>query len=94
VGDVVTAPRSLEWIPFTGAATYDVELLEVDRASLWRGTASQPRTEIPSNVITQLVPGKTVLWQVTARNAAGDVLAASGPQQFRVAATARPLRKP
>ena len=94
MGDVVAAPRSLEWVPLPGAVVYDVQMLEVDRTSLWRGTASSPRIELPSGVITQLVPGKTLLWEVTARNAAGAVVAESGTQRFRVAAGGGTLRKP
>ena len=93
VGDVVAAPRSLEWAPLPGAVVYDVQMLEVDHTSLWRGTAASTRIELPSSVIAQLVPGKTLLWEVTARNAAGAVVAESGTQRFRVA-TGGTLRNP
>lgn len=94
LGDVAAAPLSLEWAPLPGAVVYDVELLEVDRASLWHGTASSTRIELPSGVIAQLVPGKTVLWEVTARNGAGAVVAESGTQRFRVTAGGGALRNP
>ena len=92
LGDVTAAPRVIEWAAVAGAVAYDVQVLEVDRVPMWRGSASEPRIEIPAQVLAQLVPGKTVLWDVTARNASGAVVAESGTQQFRVAAVARTFR--
>jgi hypothetical protein len=94
LGDVAAAPRVLEWAPFSGAVAYDVQMLEVDRALLWHGTASSPRIDLPSSLIAELAPGKTVLWEVTARNAAGAVVAESGTQRFRVATVAGTSRNP
>jgi hypothetical protein len=39
---------------------------------------------LPATLVRQFVPGKTVLWDVTARDAAGTPLAASGVQRFHV----------
>lgn len=94
IGDIAVAPRVLEWAPFSGAGTYDVQLLEVDRTVLWHGTAASPRIDLPSAVVSQLVPGKTVLWEVAARNAAGAVVAESGTQRFRVVPASGALRNP
>ena len=94
MGDVAAAPRVLEWASLPGAVVYDVQMLEVDRTSLWRGTASATRIELPSGVIAKLVPGKTLLWEVTARNAAGAIVAESGTQRFRVATGGGSLRNP
>jgi hypothetical protein len=84
VGDIAATPSALEWVAFSGAAGYDVEVLEVDGTSLWRGTSSSPRIDLPSSVLAQLVPGKTVLWEVRARSASGATVANSGTQRFRV----------
>ena len=94
LGDVAAAPHLLEWAAVAGAVAYDVQVLEVDRAALWHGSASEPRIEIPAQVLAQIVPGKTLLWEITARNGSGVVIAESGTQRFRVAVVARTLRNP
>ncbi len=94
IGDIAAAPGALEWTPFKGAVSYDVVLMEVDRASLWQARTASTRVEIPAGVVEQLVPGKNVLWEVTARDAAGALVADSGPQRFRVAVAAGLLHKP
>ena len=94
VGDIAAAPHVLEWAPLSGAVVYDIQMMEVDRVPLWYGSASSTRIEIPSGVVARLVPGKTVWWEVTARNASGAALAESGMQRFRVATVAGTLRNP
>jgi hypothetical protein len=84
-GDLDTAPRELRWQAISGAESYDVQVVEVDRTILWRVSARGPRVELPPAVIEQCVPGKTILWQVSARRN-GTVLAESGLQRFRVKA--------
>lgn len=82
-GDLTAAPSELRWASFSGASSYDVEVMEIDRTPLWRTSTSATRLELPSNVTAQFVPGKTIVWQVTARNGA-TALADSGMQKFRV----------
>ena len=84
LGDREEPPRVIEWAAFDGAAVYDVEVFEVDRSTLWRGSSSATRIAIPLSLSAQFVPGKSVLWEVKARNASGVVVADSGAQQFRV----------
>ena len=84
VGDIAAPPRALEWVAVSGAVGYDVDVLEVDGTILWRGTSATPRIDLPSSVLAQLVPGKTVLWDVRARSASGATVANSGTQRFRV----------
>jgi len=84
LGDIAAPPRAMEWAAFNGATVYEIEVFEVDRSSLWRGSSSAPRVQIPSSLSAQCSPGKTLFWQVTARNAAGVVVADSGAQRFRV----------
>ena len=85
VGDVRDAPRSLEWSPVDGAVSYDVVVLEVDRTIVWQGASATTRVSLPEPVVARFEPGKTILWEVTARNRAGEVLAVSGSGRFRVA---------
>lgn len=85
VGTVPAAPTRLEWKAVEGAARYDVSVLEVDRTVLWRTSCDEPSATLPDRVVAQFVPGKTVLWEVTARDRGGATVALSGMQQFRVA---------
>jgi len=86
LGDIDSIPRAIEWSPVGGAAVYDVAVFEVDRSTLWRGSSSAPRIELPLSLSAQFAPGKTVFWEVTARSASGIVVADSGAQRFRVSA--------
>ena len=84
VGDLDSRPVELRWQAVPGAATYSVEILEVDRHSLWKSATAQIRLSIPANIRALMAPGKTLLWQVSAVNSSGAVLATSGFQKFRV----------
>lgn len=84
VGDLLTPPEAFEWVAPGDAVSYDVEILEVDGTLLWRATSSAPRIDLPPSVVRQLLPGKTLLWEIRARNVANNVIAESGKQRFRV----------
>ena len=83
-GDLAEAPGTLRWSPYPGAVRYDVSISEVDGTSLWRTSSESPRVDLPSSLKARFLPGKTILWQVTAKDASGATLADSGAQQFRV----------
>ena len=85
VGDLTAAPTAIEWVAPSGAVSYDVGVFEVDLTPLWRTTSNISRVELPASVVRQFVPGKAILWEVRARNAANRVIAESGTQRFRVA---------
>lgn len=84
LGDLDARPAELRWQPVPAAATYMVEILEVDRHSLWKSETAQTRSSIPGNIRALMAPGKTLLWQVSATNSSGASLATSGFQKFRV----------
>lgn len=83
-GDLAAAPAQLVWEPVAGAASYHVSILEVDGKELWSGDSAAASVELPSAVRAKLVPGKGVMWKVTAKNATGGVVAESGSEAFRV----------
>jgi len=85
VGNVYQVPDlALKWSSVEGADRYDVSVLEVDGTVLWRTSTSNPEAALPSDVVSKLVPGKTVTWEVTARDRSGAVIAASGTQRLTV----------
>ena len=89
-GDLAAPPSVFTWVPVAGAASYDVVVLEVDRTILWRTATREARLELPSSVMAHFVAGKAILWEVTARGPDGAMLAESGTQRFRVAASTVP----
>ena len=85
VGDQVEAPERFEWQPVSGAVRYHVALMEVDRRELWAIDTSDTSVTLPAAVRRQIVPSKTLLWQVKAVGAADAPIAESGVERFRVA---------
>ncbi len=91
-GELAALPERLEWEGVEGAQRYVVTVMEVDRSVLWTGETARPSVEIPAEVRSAAVPGKTLLWQVEAFNAAGKRIGVSGVEFFRILVT--PAREP
>ena len=84
LGDVPTSPRTLDWSPVDGAVRYEVTVLQVDRTEVWRTTTASTEQALPEAIVALCVPGRTLLWTVTARDRSGTAIAESGTQRFRV----------
>jgi Putative zinc-finger len=82
IGEQQDPPRRFEWAPVARASRYRLRLLEVDRRELWSASTSAVGIEVPSETRTLIVPAKTLLWEVTAYDSAGAVIAESGLQAF------------
>src|SRR5207302_8074802 len=96
-GDLDRPPAELSWEPVAAAASYSVEVMEVDRSPVWHANVAQPGVALPETVRARLVPGKPLLWQVVAKDTAGKTIATSPIQRFRVTtqhARAEPLQAP
>jgi hypothetical protein len=83
-GDVDRIPSELRWDPLPAAASYFVRVMEVDRVELWSAETREPRVELPAAIQARVVPGKPLLWEVTAKDAAGLPLASSAARRFRL----------
>lgn len=83
-GDLELPPAELRWEPAKGAASYSVEMTEVDHTHVWSGQSREPRVALPGPVRARVVPGKPFLWKVVAKDAAGNTIAASEVHRFRV----------
>jgi len=92
-GDLSAPPTGFHWVSVPGADIYDVEVLEVDRTVLWRASTRHPPLDPPHPVVARFLPGKAVLWHVTARRDDGTVVAQSGTERFRVLIPTSPQRK-
>jgi len=83
-GDLDAPPNELRWEPRTDAASYSVQVMEVDYAELWSAETHDASIALPPAVRARIVPGKPLLWEVVAKDAAGRAVAWSGKQRFRI----------
>ena len=86
IGEQTELPRRLEWLAVDRAVRYRVRLMAVDRQELWSTSTSALGVDLPSPVRASIAPGRTLLWDVTAYDAAGGPIAESEMQSFRVVA--------
>ena len=84
IGDQAVAPDRLEWLAVSGAVRYRVRLMEVDRHELWSIDTEATSSDLPASVRAQIVPGKTLVWQVTAYGPGTPPIAESDARRFRV----------
>ncbi len=88
-GDVAAPPTEFQWQPAAGAARYQVRLLEVDHHEIWSGESANTSIAIPGGIRSQMAPGRSFLWEVTARNAAGEKIAGTNLQVFHMSVNNR-----
>ncbi|MCU1329377.1 MAG: hypothetical protein JWN34_4747 [Bryobacterales bacterium] len=82
--NLTSAPAEIRWEPVDGAAVYEVSVAEVDRSEIFHKTFTAPVLLVPADLARLLVPGKTLSFRVTARDASGKEVASSGPLSLRV----------
>jgi hypothetical protein len=82
-GDTPVKPSELRWEAVPKATGYKVELTEVDESPLWTTQTLNTSVTLPSIIVARLLPGKTVLWRVTALAGNGNVIATSQIERFR-----------
>jgi hypothetical protein len=85
IGDQTNVPERFEWQPVSGAERYHVSLMEVDRHEFWAADTTDTFVMLPPAVRGQIVPAKTLIWQVKAFGAAATPLAESRLEGFRLA---------
>ncbi|MFI5103461.1 MAG: hypothetical protein ACHP79_00935 [Terriglobales bacterium] len=87
IGNQGQVPQQLQWEAVAGAASYTVEVMEVDGHVDWTGKTSQTALAAAPEVKTlAAIPHKPLEWKVTAYDAAGKEIASSGAQRFEVIA--------
>jgi len=82
VGEVQQVPTELRWQSLEGSSNYHAVIMEVDRSELWAGETRNTSIEIPTAIRAKFLPGKPLLWQVTARDGKGQPLSTSQVQRF------------
>ena len=93
IGDLVAPPARFEWTLVPGAARYRIDVREVDSTLVWSATTADVSVATPSAVLQVLVPGKALVWEITALDANGAVVAHSAEQRFRISGGPSPKRK-
>jgi hypothetical protein len=83
-GDLTHAPGELRWQAMPGAKRYGIRVMEVDQNELWHTESVETSVSLPAAVRATIVPGKTLLWQVTALDSASKPMAASQILRFRL----------
>jgi len=83
-GDVAAAPREFTWSAMPQIRTYRVALMEVDPHEIWSARTNETHIAVPPDVLAQMTPGRTFLWQVSAEGAP-DGLAETSLQEFHIA---------
>lgn len=83
-GDIQQAPGEIRWQAAPNAVRYEVRLLEVDGAELWKAVTAENRIELPVPVRARVVPAKTLLCQVLAFDGSGHRIAQSETVRFRL----------
>jgi putative zinc finger protein len=84
VGDKTNVPAQLQWEAVSGATRYHVRVMEVDRSELWSVDVAASAVDLPATVRTQIVPAKTLLWDVTAYDVSNTPIATSNVERFRL----------
>jgi len=87
-GDLTKAPAALRWQAMSGAKRHRIRVMEVDQNELWQTESGEATVSLPAAVRATIVPGKTLLWQVTALDSAGNPVAASQILRFRLSVKA------
>ena len=93
VGDLAKPPARFEWTLVSGAARYRIDVREVDSTPVWSATTADVSVAAPPAVLQILVPGKALVWDITALDANGAVVAHSAEQRFRISGGSPPKRK-
>ena len=83
-GSLDAPPGELRWEPQADAAFYSVQVMEIDHSNLWSAETREATVALPQALLAEIVPGKPLLWEVVAKDAAGRAVAWSGKQRFTI----------
>lgn len=84
MGDVSVLPTELRWQAVSGATHYEVKVLEVDGAEIWRATTDTTTIAVPEQVRAEAKPARTLMWSVRALDGSGNNVGQPGTATFRI----------
>ena len=84
IGEMAQAPAEFRWEAVKGASSYSIELTDVLGSVLASGKSTQATLPLTQAMKAQMSPGKPLKWKVTALDAAGEEIAHSSTENFKV----------
>ncbi|HVG92269.1 MAG TPA: hypothetical protein VNB54_12330, partial [Alphaproteobacteria bacterium] len=84
IADQDIAPAEFRWDAVQGASSYSVELKDVAGITLATANSTQNALPVTPEMKANMISGKPLKWQVTARDANGKEIANSSTEQFKV----------
>jgi hypothetical protein len=84
IADQNTVPQEFRWDAVQGATIYSVELKDVAGITLASAKSSQNVLPVTPEMKANMISGKPLKWKVTALDAAGNEIASSSSEQFKV----------
>lgn len=81
--EIVPATAEFAWKPVAGASDYALTARNVDRTIIFYVSVTKTTFPYPPEVARTVSTGKLVVWDVAARDAAGNVIAQSGTQRLQ-----------
>jgi hypothetical protein len=84
IADQSNAPAEFRWDAVQGASSYTVELKDVAGITLASANSTQNALPVTPEMKANMISGKPLKWQVTARDANGKEIANSSAEQFKV----------
>ncbi|HEV8491540.1 MAG TPA: hypothetical protein VGR76_04685 [Candidatus Angelobacter sp.] len=84
ITDQNTAPTEFRWDAVQGASSYTVELKDVAGITLATANSTQNTLSVTPEMKANMISGKPLKWQVTAKDANGKEIANSSGGEFKV----------
>lgn len=84
IADQNSAPAEFRWDAVQGASSYSVELKDVAGITLASANSTQNALPVTPEMKANMISGKPLKWQVTARDANGKEIANSNAEQFKI----------
>jgi len=78
------APQEFHWDAVQGASSYTVELKDVAGITLATANSTQNALPVSPEMKANMISGKPLKWQVTAKDANGKEIANSSTEQFKI----------
>jgi len=84
ITDQNNAPAEFRWDAVQGASSYSVELKDVAGITLATANSTQNVLPVTPEMKANMISGKPLKWQVTARDASGKEIANSSGGEFKI----------
>jgi len=84
IAEQISAPQEFHWDAVQGASSYTVELKDIAGIKLASANSTQNALTVTPEMRANMISGKPLQWQVTARDANGKEIANSSMEQFKI----------